>query len=82
MAHTKGEWHVNDIDEGVSIRSGERIICEIGTNPSREDLANALRIVTCVSSHDGLVEALGELLNQPNCPGCKTNAKQALAAAK
>ena len=77
--YTKGEWKYDNALEEVFAESGDIIADLFGPNMSE----NGKRIVTCVNSHDALVEACKAVLddyhascNCNNCEWCKV--KQAI----
>ena len=58
MTHTKGEWR----SDHSNILSDKLWIAECYADTTKESESNAHRIVQCVNSHDGLVEALKEVI--------------------
>ena len=98
MEHTKGKWEVelnrpssSDSKNVHKIRDGSsklRLLAEVMTPETQSAInkeeaeANARRIVQCVNSHDGLVEALKarewiamDTLAKFRCPTCMNSKK-------
>ena len=74
--HTQTPWTLVGKDKATEIRSGSRIVCDVGAFHNPADEADAGYIVRCVNAHQPLLEAVQALIDGISVAGNFANRVQ------